>query len=287
MRYVNKMLCSLYPKTFSNHSAAMIAFPCSKPASPANCLNLLVAFGIATLTILSLEYARRVHNGTLEHSDHIFSFYAKATEPSISQPSPSRSPSLTTPTQARYLPTSAIVTRPLVTSLTRVPKYFHQSWLNTTLPAKFSHWSRTCREQHPGWEWVLWTDADNEELMRRYVPWFMDTYLALPEEKPVYQADSARNVYMHVFGGCVITPAHLHEMIYLLMVSCRVYADLDVECLAPTEYRGIPPTRPPSLHRQHGLPRRARQSVRAKRVVCIDACTSLLATATRAYAETF
>ena len=37
--------------------------------------------------------------------------------------------------------------------------------------------------------------------MRRYVPWFVDTYLALPEEKPVYRADSARNVYMHVFGG--------------------------------------------------------------------------------------
>ena len=33
---------------FLNHSAAMVAFPCSKPASPANCLNLLVAFGIAT-----------------------------------------------------------------------------------------------------------------------------------------------------------------------------------------------------------------------------------------------
>ncbi|KAL2055173.1 hypothetical protein ABVK25_004511, partial [Lepraria finkii] len=165
------------------------------------------------LTILSLEYARRVHNGTLEHSDHIFSFYSKATELSITLPSPS--PSLTTPTQARYLSASAILTRPLVTSLTTVPKYFHQSWLNTTLPAKFSRWSRTCREQHPDWEWVLWTDADNEELMRRYVPWFMDTYLALPEEKPVYRADSARNVYMHVFGG--------------------VYADLDVECLAPTE----------------------------------------------------
>ena len=71
--------------------------------------------------------------------------------------------------------------------------------------------------------------------MRRYVPWFMDTYLALPEEKPVYRADSARNVYMHVFGGCVITPAHPHEMIHLLTVSCRVYADLDVECRAPTE----------------------------------------------------
>ncbi|KAK3169577.1 hypothetical protein OEA41_008961 [Lepraria neglecta] len=161
----------------------MIAFPSFKQASPANCLNLLIAFGIATLTILSLEYARRVHNGTLEHSDHIFSFSSKATEPSISQPSPSPSP--TTPTQARYLPASALLTRPLATSLTTVPKYFHQSWLNTTLPAKFSHWSRTCREQHPDWEWVLWTDADNEELMRRYVPW--------------------------------------------------VYADLDVECLAPTE----------------------------------------------------
>ncbi|EHK20783.1 glycosyltransferase family 32 protein [Trichoderma virens Gv29-8] len=66
--------------------------------------------------------------------------------------------------------------------------------------------------QHPDWEWVLWTDEDNLQLVKDYFPWLEDTFLSLPGN--IYRADLARNLYMYKFGG--------------------IYADLDTECLRPT-----------------------------------------------------
>ncbi|KAL6796466.1 glycosyltransferase family 32 protein [Trichoderma sp. SZMC 28012] len=62
------------------------------------------------------------------------------------------------------------------------------------------------------WEWVLWTDEDNLQLVKDYFPWLEDTFLSLPGN--IYRADLARNLYMYMFGG--------------------IYADLDTECLRPT-----------------------------------------------------
>ncbi|KAL7940782.1 glycosyltransferase family 32 protein [Trichoderma barbatum] len=93
-----------------------------------------------------------------------------------------------------------------------IPKLIHQSWKSNDLPAKFKKWSNTCRKQHPDWEWVLWTDEDNLQLVRAYFPWLEETFLSLPGN--IYRADLARNLYMYMFGG--------------------IYADLDTECLRPT-----------------------------------------------------
>ncbi|KAB5583562.1 glycosyltransferase family 32 protein [Coniochaeta sp. 2T2.1] len=112
---------------------------------------------------------------------------------------------------APYLPAAKLMCRPLASDLTSIPKLLHQSWKTTQLPAKFERWSRTCREKHPDWEWVLWTDEDNLELVRRYFPWLVDTYLSLPGD--IYRVDLARNLYLYLFGG--------------------VYLDLDTECLHP------------------------------------------------------
>ncbi|KAL7929310.1 glycosyltransferase family 32 protein [Trichoderma chlorosporum] len=93
-----------------------------------------------------------------------------------------------------------------------IPKLLHQSWKSSDLPAKFKRWSDTCRKHHPDWEWVLWTDEDNFELVKDYFPWLEDTFLNLPGN--IYKADLARNLYMYMFGG--------------------IYADLYTECLRPT-----------------------------------------------------
>ncbi|KAI1621378.1 nucleotide-diphospho-sugar transferase [Exophiala viscosa] len=114
---------------------------------------------------------------------------------------------------ARYLSPNELMKRPITESLQTIPKLFHQSWSSTDLPAKFEGWSATCRNQHSDWEWVLWTDEDNEELVRRHFPWLLKTYQDLPGT--IYRADLVRNLYMYMFGG--------------------VYADLDVECLRPVD----------------------------------------------------
>ncbi|PFH59577.1 hypothetical protein XA68_12145 [Ophiocordyceps unilateralis] len=95
----------------------------------------------------------------------------------------------------------------------RIPSIFHQSWKSTELPTKFQHWSATCRKTHPAWEWVIWTDDDNLRLVQKHFPSLEMSYRHLPGE--IYRADLSRALYMYIFGG--------------------VYADLDMECLRPTE----------------------------------------------------
>ena len=52
---------------------------------------------------------------------------------------------------------------------------------------------------HPGWEYRLWTDAENRELVQEHYPWLLETYDRLPEN--IMRADMARILYMHQFGG--------------------------------------------------------------------------------------
>ncbi|KAK9371933.1 nucleotide-diphospho-sugar transferase [Lipomyces chichibuensis] len=113
--------------------------------------------------------------------------------------------------QAAQLPSQKLLSGPLAKNFGVVPKLIHQSWASTNLPAKFEVWSRTCREQNPDWQWVLWTDEDNRNLVKAYFPWFLEYYDKLPGE--IYRADIVRNMYMYLYGG--------------------MYLDLDVECLCP------------------------------------------------------
>lgn len=101
--------------------------------------------------------------------------------------------------KARYLSPAKLMERPISKDLQTIPKLIHQSWSSTELPAKFQRWSATCRQQHPDWEWVLWTDDDNEELVKKHFPWLLSTYQALPGV--IYKADLVRNLYMYMFGG--------------------------------------------------------------------------------------
>ncbi|KAF7558190.1 hypothetical protein G7Z17_g123 [Cylindrodendrum hubeiense] len=126
--------------------------------------------------------------------------------PSSTTPAPANAPGV-----ARALSPAELLCRPAASSAD-VPKLLHQSWKTTQLPAKFQKWSDSCRQQHPDWEWVLWTDDDNLRLVKEHFPWLEETYLGLPGN--IYRADLARNLYMYKFGG--------------------VYADLDTECLRST-----------------------------------------------------
>lgn len=112
-------------------------------------------------------------------------------------PPPATPPSDTQ--QAVYRSPAELLCRPLATNRSAVPKLFHQSWKSTVLPAKFWRWSSACRNKHPDWEWVLWTDDDNLQLVRKHFPALEDTYLSLPGD--IYRVDLARNLYMYLFGG--------------------------------------------------------------------------------------
>lgn len=52
---------------------------------------------------------------------------------------------------------------------------------------------------NPDYEWVLWTDEDNRQMVTKYAPEFLTAYDDLPSE--IYRADVSRNLYMFLFGG--------------------------------------------------------------------------------------
>lgn len=80
-----------------------------------------------------------------------------------------------------------------------IPGLVHQ-----TAPSRRLTWEErrlTARAHRllPDWDFRLWDDAANSELIRSRLPQFADRYEAIPFG--VAKSDVARYVYMHVFGG--------------------------------------------------------------------------------------
>lgn len=194
----------------------------------------LVVLGIcptcsqAPSTLLSLTDQHRntafAHTGRMRHCRHpaltsaialpvalfiCFSLYVLKSANTNPSPPPFRfqlgtyHPSFTvhssTAPKARQLSPAELMTRPLPTSRTHMPKLIHQSWSTASLPKKFEQWSLSCREMNPDFEWVLWTDKDNRRLVETYAPEFLAKYDGLKSE--IYRADAVRNLYMFVFAG--------------------------------------------------------------------------------------
>ncbi|KAI8475105.1 MAG: hypothetical protein J3K34DRAFT_456511 [Monoraphidium minutum] len=72
-------------------------------------------------------------------------------------------------------------------------------------------WRASCRTHHPGWLFKTWDARSARELAARDFPFLLPAFDSYAH--PVQRADAARWMVMYQFGG--------------------VYADTDVECLAP------------------------------------------------------
>lgn len=92
-----------------------------------------------------------------------------------------------------------------------IPKIIHQTWKNSVIPEEYVSYQQKVKDLHPGWEYRLWTDEDNLELVRNHYPGFLKLYTELP--KNIMRADAIRYLIMHHTGG--------------------VYLDLDYEMLKP------------------------------------------------------
>jgi FkbM family methyltransferase len=97
--------------------------------------------------------------------------------------------------------------------LNALPTIIHQTWKSRTLPAGAQRLVQSWGELHPNWEYRLWTDDDNRALIARRYPELLATYDGY--RHGVQRADASRIAILHHCGG--------------------VYADLDVECLAPLD----------------------------------------------------
>ncbi len=79
----------------------------------------------------------------------------------------------------------------------------HQSWksseISSGLMARcFASWS----QMHPEALHVLWTDADNDLLVRQHYPQYAKLYESL--RMPIMKADMVRLLYLHRYGGLYV-----------------------------------------------------------------------------------
>jgi FkbM family methyltransferase len=95
----------------------------------------------------------------------------------------------------------------------RIPRYLHQTWKTEDIPDKHKPFQKTFTDMHPKWQYKLWTDQDNEQLIEKHYSWFLEYYRGYPHN--IQRADAARYFILYHFGG--------------------VYADLDMQCLTPLD----------------------------------------------------
>ncbi|HEX9887719.1 MAG TPA: glycosyltransferase [Longimicrobiales bacterium] len=112
----------------------------------------------------------------------------------------------------------------------------HQTWRDVRVPDYLAPLQRSWRRHHPGWEYRLWTDADNRRLISEHYPRFLETYDGYP--LAIQRADAARYFILDRHGG--------------------LYVDLDFESLRPVEEAlgahgcvlGTEPDRHAAMHRR-------------------------------------
>lgn len=92
-------------------------------------------------------------------------------------------------------------------------RIIHMSWKSTTLPPRFQFYQKSWCDCFPHWRHFLWTDADNERLVKVHYSWFYERYQSF--DKNIFRIDSVRYLYLHRYGG--------------------IYTDLDNVCLRPFE----------------------------------------------------
>jgi mannosyltransferase OCH1-like enzyme len=94
-----------------------------------------------------------------------------------------------------------------------IPRIIHQTWKSAEVPGRFQAAARSWRDRHPGWEYVLWTDADIDRFVRDHFPQLVTLFQRYPDQ--IQRVDAFRYLLLQRVGG--------------------VYADLDIECLRSFE----------------------------------------------------
>ncbi len=89
-----------------------------------------------------------------------------------------------------------------------VPKIIHQTYKNSSIPARWREAADSCTALHPDYQYMFWTDASARDFLVKEYPWFLPTYDSYPYT--IQRADAVRYFVLHHYGG--------------------IYADLDVGC---------------------------------------------------------
>jgi mannosyltransferase OCH1-like enzyme len=81
-------------------------------------------------------------------------------------------------------------------------KIIHQTWKTADIPEKYSAFVESWKRDYPDYEYRLWTDEDNRQLIKNKYPWFLKTYDNYPHN--IQRVDAARYFILYTFGGIYV-----------------------------------------------------------------------------------
>ncbi|KAG5745192.1 hypothetical protein H9Q72_001907 [Fusarium xylarioides] len=80
-----------------------------------------------------------------------------------------------------------------------IPRIFHQTSANETIPEAWKDLVKSCRETYSEFEYKHWTDAKARDFISEEYPWFIDTWDTFPFN--IQRADAIRYFVLHHYGG--------------------------------------------------------------------------------------
>jgi mannosyltransferase OCH1-like enzyme len=90
-----------------------------------------------------------------------------------------------------------------------IPKIIHQTWNTQDVPYYLRDFQKSWINEHPTWDYWLWTEEDNFNFIKNNYSFFLDTYTKYT--KYIQKADAIRYFLLYHYGG--------------------IYADLDFQAL--------------------------------------------------------
>lgn len=94
-----------------------------------------------------------------------------------------------------------------------IPKIIMQTWKDHNIPPKWKVSPKSIQDKMPDWEYILMTDDDNRNFVKKHFPDFLRYYDAFPHD--IQRVDAIRYMWLYINGG--------------------IYIDLDYEVLHPLD----------------------------------------------------
>lgn len=94
-----------------------------------------------------------------------------------------------------------------------VPKIIHQTWKTSKVPDRWKKSQEEWKRLHPSWQYKLWTDTDNRNLIKNKYSWFLPIYDNYKYN--IQRVDAVRYFILYEYGG--------------------VYSDLDLYPIKPVD----------------------------------------------------
>jgi inositol phosphorylceramide mannosyltransferase catalytic subunit len=84
----------------------------------------------------------------------------------------------------------------------KIPKIIMQTWKNNDVPDKWKVSPESIKRKMPGWKYVLMTDEDNRNFVKKYFPDFLSYYDGFTHN--IQRADAIRYMWLYINGGIYI-----------------------------------------------------------------------------------